>query len=60
MSIINASRASKAVLNGSTCNADFPRNTVSCFRDMLHDFIRFYTGIDFPRFSVARKIVVAS
>ena len=50
----------KAVLNGSTCNADFLRNTVSCFRDMLHDFIRFYTGIDFPRFGVARKIVVAS
>ena len=50
----------KAVLNGSTFNNDFPRNTVSYFCEMLHDSIRFYKGIDFPRFGVARKIVVAS
>ena len=27
----------KAVLHGSTGNIDFPSNTVSCFRDMLHE-----------------------
>ena len=37
----------KAVLHGSTCNIDFPRNTVLCFRDMLHESTFCTTVIDF-------------
>ena len=37
----------KAVLHGSTWNIDFPRNTVSCFHDMLHDSTFCPTLLDF-------------
>ena len=40
-------RPLKAMLHGSTCNIDFPRNTVLRLRDMLHESTFCTTVIDF-------------